>query len=89
MAALACKTTAMDSDGDGIREAADVGLRLLEQYGDEWWEAQVIRRVNTGMDIDFTKKSRGRTWKTFIEWSKLAEGAEISPQPIKHTGGCP
>ena len=67
----------MASDGDGIREAAAVGRMLLERYGDEWWEAQVVRKVNTGIHIEFTKKNRGRTWTAFVEWSELAEGADL------------
>ena len=67
----------MASDGDEIREAAAVGRRLLERYGDDWWEAQVVRKVDTGIDIEFTKKNRGRTWKSFIEWSELAEDADL------------
>ena len=35
------------TDGDEIREAAAVGRRLLERYGDDWWEAQVVRKVDT------------------------------------------
>ena len=68
---------AMASNGDEIREAAAVGRRLLERYGDDWWEAQVVRKVDTGIDIEFTKKNRGRTWKSFIEWSELAEDADL------------
>ena len=47
----------MASDGDGTREVAAVGRRLLECYGDEWWEAQVVRKVDTGIHIEFTKKN--------------------------------
>ena len=67
MEALDCKTTAMASDEDEIRDSAAVGRKLLERHGADWWEAQVVRKVDTGIDIEFTKKNRGRTWKTFIE----------------------
>ena len=77
MEALGCKNTAMASDGDGIREAAAVGRRLLGRYGDEWWEAQVVRKVDAGIHIEFSKKNRDRTWTAFVEWSKLAEGADL------------
>ena len=50
MEALACKTTAMASDGDEIREAAAVGH---ERYG----ETQVVRKVDTVIDIQ-QEKSR-------------------------------
>ena len=46
-------------------------------YGDEWWEAQVARKVDTGIDIEFTKKNRGRTRQASIEWSELAEDADL------------
>ena len=54
MAALACKNTAMASDGDEIREAAAVGRTLLERYGDE---AQLVKKVGTGIHTEFIKKN--------------------------------
>ena len=77
MEELSCKNAAMASDVVEIREATAVGRRLLERYGNEWWEAQVVRKVDTGIDIEFTKKNRGRTWEAFIEWSELAEDADL------------
>ena len=50
MEELACKTTAMASDADEIREAAAVGH---ERYG----ETQVVRKVDTVIDIQ-QEKSR-------------------------------
>ena len=88
MEELACRTTAMSSDMEGTREAAAVGRRLLERYGDDWWEAQVVRKVDTGIHVEFTKKYRGRTWKAFIGWSEFTEDADL-PKPNKPTGGCP
>ena len=70
-------TTAMASDGDEIRQNVTVGRKLLERYGDDWWEAQVVRKVDTGIDVAFTKKHRGRTWKAFIKWSELVEDADL------------
>ena len=61
MAALACKTTAMASDVAEIREAAAVGRRLLERYGDDWWEARVVRTVDTGIG-----KGRQVPCRTFL-----------------------
>ena len=74
MEAIAAKTTAMASDGDEIREAAAVGRTLLERYGDE---AQLVKKVGTGIDTEFIKKNRGRTWTPFIEWCELAEDADL------------
>ena len=61
MDALACKITAVASDVAEIQKAAAVSRRLLERYGDDWWEARVVRKVDAGIDIKFTKKNRGRT----------------------------
>ena len=88
MEALAYKNVAMASNGDQIRESAAVGCRLLERYGDVWWEAQVARKVDTGIDIEFTKKFQaglGRRSFSGANWRKTL----ISPKPNKNTGGCP
>ena len=84
MEALASKTVAMASNGDQIRESAAVGRWLLERYGDDWWEARVVRKVDTGIDIEFIKKNRGRTWTAFIQWSELAEDADLPEAEQKY-----
>ena len=67
----------MASDGDEIQQNVAVGRKLLERYGDDWWEAQVVRKVDTGIHVEFTKKNRGRTWRGFVGWSELAEDADL------------